>query len=257
MCLAMKGRTYTIPFFLQQPLMRSVEIKLSPSFKVERCRWGNAVVCCSRKVWSLSLRPAPAWMVCSHSWCESSAGCRTRRNTTFPFYYQQALSLSGLYHEMSDILLLTLHVPLYPKSKSKEGVREDKTLINLTLLWTKPFQRDCIFVTSWTSLWCVCTVCVCVFPVITWYQHEFDMHLIFLLESPRAGGCDTWGKKQEYWVPTTAGKESKSVGKAIDCGGTGIVTIVSIHIISSQLLYLAFRRKRRTACSGSPASPYS
>lgn len=176
MCLAMKGRTYTIPFFLQQPLMRSVEIKLSPSFKVERCRWGNAVVCCSlRKVWSLSLRPAPAWMVCSHPWCKSSVGCRTRRNMTFPFCYQQALSLSGLYHEMSDILLLTLHVPLYPKSKSKEGVREDKTLINLTLLWTKPFQRDRIFVTSWTSLWCVRTVFVCGFScdylVPTWVRY--------------------------------------------------------------------------------------
>lgn len=53
----------------------------------------------------------------------------------------------------------------------------------------------------------------------------------------------------------TAGRERKSAGKAIDGGGIGIVTIVSIHIISSQLLYRAFRRKSKTACSGSLASP--
>lgn len=33
---------------------------------------------------------------------------------------------------------------VYPKSKIKAGVREE-ALINLTLLWTKSSQRDCIF----------------------------------------------------------------------------------------------------------------
>lgn len=47
--------------------------------------------------------------------------------------------------------------------RSKEGAREDEALINLSLPWTKSSQRDCIFVTSQTNLWCVCTVCVCVF----------------------------------------------------------------------------------------------
>lgn len=40
------------------------------------------------------------------SWSECTMGCRTRRNMIFSFHYQQALSLSGLYHQMSGVLLL-------------------------------------------------------------------------------------------------------------------------------------------------------
>lgn len=53
----------------------------------------------------------------------------------------------------------------------------------------------------------------------------------------------------------SAGRERKSAGKAIDGGGIGIVTIVSIHIISSQLLYLAFRRKRKDSVLWQSSQP--
>lgn len=93
-------------------------------------------------------------------------------------------------------------------------------------------------------------VCESVFTVITSYQNEFSMQLILRLESPRMAGQEA----RDNRMLATAGKERKPARKAVDCGGTGIVIIVSVHIISSQLLYLAFRRKRKTACSGSPAS---
>lgn len=53
----------------------------------------------------------------------------------------------------------------------------------------------------------------------------------------------------------SAGRERKSAGKAIDGGGIGIVTIVSIHIISSQLLYLAFRRKLKDSVLWQSSQP--
>ena len=43
------------------------------------------------------------------SWSESTTGCRTRRNMTFPLHHQKALDLSGLYRQTSGILLLTYH----------------------------------------------------------------------------------------------------------------------------------------------------
>lgn len=57
---------------------------------------------------------------------------------------------------------------------------------------------------------------------------------------------------------STASKECLSMGKAMYCDGTEIVTIVSIHIISFELYQCFIRHSgRSTACSGSPASPLS
>lgn len=184
-------------------------------------------------------------------------GCRTRRNMTFSFHDQHTHSLSGLYHEMSGILLLTCHHVSIPPPFTKSGVREDEVLINFTLLWTKSSQSDCIFVTSQTNLWCVCMVCVCECFYYDYLVSEWVQYATYLLTRVSQDGSvqHTEQEGRENRILATAGRESKPAEKAVDCGGTGIVTIVSIHIINSQLLYLAFRRKRKTACSGSPASP--
>lgn len=64
--LEMKGRTYTVPFFCSSCCWNQFKPNSAPSFRVEGCRWGSAVVCCSRMVWSHSLCPVSAWIVPSH-----------------------------------------------------------------------------------------------------------------------------------------------------------------------------------------------
>lgn len=148
---------------------------------------------------------------------------------------------------------------VYLKTKIKVGVREE-ALINLTLLWAKSSLRDCIFPLPgqmhgvYAQLVCVCVGFLLWLPAT---EMSSICTISFTGVSRARGMWHMWQEATEYWILTTAGKERESAGKAIDCGGTGIVTIVSIHIISSQLLFLAFRRKRKTACSGSPASPLS
>lgn len=117
--------------------------------------------CCSRKVWSHSLCH-PQSLDCalpllpgqSAQWDAGPEGTWLSPSTISKLLVY--LSCINKY-QVSRCSRTTVH----PKSKIKEGVREE-ALVSLTLLWTKSSQRDWFFLTSWTDVWCVRQLaCVC------------------------------------------------------------------------------------------------
>lgn len=162
MWLEVKGRKNTYhTFFLKEPLWDQFKPNWPRSCRVGGCRWGNAAVAAPE-------RCGPAPFVLPHHCLDcalpSFPGQSAQWDAEPEGTWLSPSTISKLLVYLSCIVKYQVsccsRASVYPKSKIKEGVRGE-ALINLTLLWTKSSQRDCIF--SLPGQMCgVCAQLVCV-----------------------------------------------------------------------------------------------